>query len=85
MMHMMHPLCDSVNGNATSGADSVDYAPHLRGTPVTRNRPEELTEYSVTALLTPPERPEEPADFDEFWRGTFEAYGNGLVSWESVR
>lgn len=52
---------------------------------MTHTPSEELTEYSVTALLTAPERPEEPADFDEFWRGTFEAYGNGLVGWESVR
>ena len=52
---------------------------------MTHTPSEEMTEYSVTALLTAPERPEEPADFDEFWRGTFEAYGNALVGWESVR
>ncbi|KQZ11384.1 hypothetical protein ASD23_04825 [Agromyces sp. Root1464] len=52
---------------------------------MTNSPSEELTEYSVTALLTPPGPPEEPADFDEFWRGTFEAYGAGRVGWETTR
>ncbi|SIO03105.1 acetylxylan esterase [Agromyces cerinus] len=52
---------------------------------MTPNRPEELTEYSLTELLTPAGRPEEPADFDEFWRGTFEEFGTGPVAWERVR
>lgn len=48
---------------------------------VTPNRPEELTEYSLTELLTPPVPAEEPADFDEFWRGTFAEFGTGPVGW----
>jgi cephalosporin-C deacetylase len=53
--------------------------------PVTPNRPEELTEYSLTELLTPPVQAEEPADFDEFWRGTFAEFGTGHVSWRLTR
>ncbi|KRC61623.1 hypothetical protein ASE14_12335 [Agromyces sp. Root81] len=52
---------------------------------MTQYRPEELTEYSLTALLTPAARPEEPADFEEFWRGTFEEFGTGSVPWELAR
>lgn len=47
--------------------------------------PEELTEYSLSTLLTPPEPPAEPADFDDFWRQTFDEFGAGTVLWESVR
>ncbi|MFC9561873.1 acetylxylan esterase [Agromyces sp. NPDC056965] len=52
---------------------------------MTPNRSEELTEYSLTALLSPPARAEEPADFDEFWRGTFDELGTGPVAWRRVR
>ena len=47
--------------------------------------PEELTEYSLGALLVaPPDQPE-PEDFDEFWRSTFEEFGTGAVAWWTVR
>ncbi|MFF2272571.1 acetylxylan esterase [Agromyces sp. NPDC058136] len=52
---------------------------------MTQNRPEELTEYSLTALMTAPEPPEEPADFDRFWRSTFDEFGAGPVAWEPER
>lgn len=48
---------------------------------MTQTPPEELTEYSLTALLTPVAAPAEPADFAEFWRGTYEEFGSGTVSW----
>ncbi|MDQ0643193.1 acetylxylan esterase [Microbacterium murale] len=50
-----------------------------------QQHPEELTEYSLTALLTPPEPPAEPVDFDEFWQQTFNEFGTGTVGWEVVR
>jgi cephalosporin-C deacetylase len=43
---------------------------------------EELTEYSLSTLLTPLPPPEEPVDFDDFWRATFEEFGTGPVAWE---
>ncbi|MEF3403005.1 acetylxylan esterase [Agromyces sp. CCNWLW203] len=52
---------------------------------MTPNRPEELTEYSLTELLTPPVQAEEAADYDDFWRGTFDAFGTGPVAWETAR
>lgn len=47
--------------------------------------PVELTEYSLSALLTPPPPPREPDDFDDFWRATFQEFGTGPVSWELTR
>ncbi|MEV4775382.1 acetylxylan esterase [Microbacterium sp. LWH12-1.2] len=52
---------------------------------MTQNPPEELTEYSLSALLTPAARPEEPADFDEFWQKTFDEFGTGPVAWQLER
>ncbi|MFK3678550.1 acetylxylan esterase [Microbacterium sp. NPDC090218] len=49
---------------------------------MTQDPPEELTEYSLSALLTPPAPPEEPADFDDFWQATFHEFGVGPVAWE---
>jgi len=47
--------------------------------------PEELTEYSLGALLVPtPDQPE-PDDFDRFWQSTFEEFGTGAVPWRTVR
>ncbi|WP_350351808.1 acetylxylan esterase [Microbacterium sp. A8/3-1] len=48
------------------------------------DHPEELTEYALSALLTPLAPPVEPPDFDEFWRATFDDFGSGAVSWEVV-
>lgn len=47
--------------------------------------PAELTEYSLSALLTPLAPPAEPDDFDDFWRATFEEFGTGPVPWETTR
>lgn len=47
--------------------------------------PVELTEYSLSALLTPPTPPHEPDDFDDFWRATFQESGTGPVAWELTR
>jgi len=47
--------------------------------------PEELTEYSLGALLVAPPAQPEPDDFDEFWRATFEEFGTGAVAWRTVR
>lgn len=47
--------------------------------------PEELTEYSLSALLAPPPLTAEPADFDGFWQETFEAFGTGAVDWQTAR
>lgn len=44
--------------------------------------PAELTDYSLSALLTPLAPPAEPDDFDDFWRATFEEFGTGPVPWE---
>ncbi len=44
--------------------------------------PEELTEYSLQELFTPPPVLVEPADFDDFWTATFEEFGTGPVAWE---
>ncbi|WP_341974118.1 acetylxylan esterase [Microbacterium sp. LWO13-1.2] len=52
---------------------------------MTPNPPEELTEYSLSALLTPAAPPEEPADFDEFWQKTFAEFGTGPVAWQLER
>lgn len=46
---------------------------------------EEMTEYSLSALLTPPTAPPEPEDFDDFWLSTFAEFGSGRVEWEDVR
>ena len=47
--------------------------------------PEELTEYSLGALLVPtPEQPE-PDDFDRFWQSTFAEFGTGAVAWRTVQ
>lgn len=47
--------------------------------------PEELTEYSLGALLVPtPDQPE-PDDFDRFWQSTFEDFGTSAVAWRTVR
>ena len=43
---------------------------------------EELTEYALSALLTPRTPPAEPADFDRFWESTFEEFGAGAVAWD---
>ncbi|WP_460797816.1 acetylxylan esterase [Microbacterium sp. GXF0217] len=43
--------------------------------------PEELTEYPLSALLTPPPALQEPADFDAFWQDTFDEFGAGPVDW----
>lgn len=51
---------------------------------MTARVPEELTEYSLTELLTPPPPLDEPADFDAFWRATFDEFGSRPVAWESV-
>jgi cephalosporin-C deacetylase len=49
---------------------------------VTQDSPEELTEYSLSALMTPPAPPTEPDDFDDFWESTFQEFGVGPVAWE---
>ncbi|MFJ6430171.1 acetylxylan esterase [Microbacterium maritypicum] len=49
---------------------------------MTHNPPEEMTEYSLGALLTPLESPDEPEDFDDFWQATFQEFGVGPVAWE---
>lgn len=46
--------------------------------------PEEMTEYPLSALLTPGPRRNEPADFDAFWRDTFQTFGTGAVDHETV-
>ncbi|GAB3597067.1 acetylxylan esterase [Microbacterium tumbae] len=46
--------------------------------------PEELTEYSLPELLTPPPALAEPDDFDAFWRDTFSELGAGPVAWRTV-
>ncbi|MDF2561333.1 MAG: deacetylase [Microbacterium sp.] len=46
--------------------------------------PAELTDYSLSALLTPLAPPAEPDDFDDFWGATFEEFGTGPVPWELV-
>lgn len=45
---------------------------------------EEMTEYPLSALLTPGPRPGEPADFDAFWSDTFQTFGTGPVEHETV-
>lgn len=52
---------------------------------MTEDRPEELTEYSLSALMTAPPAPEEPADFDDFWLATFAEFGTGAVPWRRAR
>lgn len=47
--------------------------------------PEELTEYSLGALLVPPPDLPEPDDFDRFWQSTFEEFGTGTVGWRTTR
>ncbi|MFJ6534322.1 acetylxylan esterase [Microbacterium sp. NPDC091662] len=49
---------------------------------MTHNPPEEMTEYSLSALLTPLASPDEPEDFDDFWRVAFQEFGVGPVAWE---
>jgi cephalosporin-C deacetylase len=71
---------------APTDAGSVDEADHLERThAVTQNPPEELTEYSLSALLTPLAPPPEPEDFDDFWQATFHEFGTGPVAWEVAR
>ncbi|HWV48615.1 MAG TPA: acetylxylan esterase [Microbacterium sp.] len=45
---------------------------------------EELTEYPLSVLLTPPPALAEPADFDAFWQDTYAEFGTGRVAWEAV-
>jgi cephalosporin-C deacetylase len=52
---------------------------------VPQDPPAEMTEYSLSALLTPHAPPAEPDDFDDFWRATFEEFGAGPVSWQHIR
>lgn len=52
---------------------------------MTQDPPVELTEYSLTALLSPSAPPTEPDDFDDFWRDTFDEFGVGAVPWELTR
>lgn len=47
--------------------------------------PEEMTEYSLSTLLTPLDPPVEPSDFDDFWRASFEEFGTGSAAWEVVQ
>lgn len=49
---------------------------------MTQDPPEEMTEYPLSTLLTPRAAPEEPDDFDDFWRSTFREFGAGPVAWE---
>ncbi|MGH3691346.1 MAG: acetylxylan esterase [Microbacterium sp.] len=49
---------------------------------MTQHPPEELTEYSLGALLSTPTPPKEPDDFDDFWQATFREFGTGPVAWE---
>jgi len=49
---------------------------------VTTAVPEELTEYPLSVLLTPPDPPAAPVDFDAFWQNTFVEFGSGPVDWE---
>lgn len=51
---------------------------------MTQAPPEEMTEYSLTSLLTPSPTSEAPPDFDAFWRATFAEFGPGPVEWEHV-
>ena len=44
--------------------------------------PEELTEYPLSLLLTPPPALRVPDDFDAFWQDTFAEFGIGAVAWE---
>ncbi|MGW8482691.1 acetylxylan esterase [Microbacterium sp. NPDC055903] len=44
--------------------------------------PEEMTEYSLQELFTPPPALVEPEDFDAFWRTTHAELGVGPVAWE---
>jgi cephalosporin-C deacetylase len=48
---------------------------------MTQDPPEEMTEYSLGTLMTAPPAPEGPADFDDFWLGTFAEFGTGAVTW----
>lgn len=52
---------------------------------MTHDRPEEMTEYSLGALMTAPPAPEGPGDFDAFWLSTFAEFGTGAVSWRHTR
>lgn len=52
---------------------------------MTHDRPEEMTEYSLGALMTAPPAPEGPADFDDFWSSTFAEFGSGAVTWRRTR
>ena len=52
---------------------------------MTEDIPEELTEYSLSALLTPSPPPREPDDFAGFWQETFDEFGAGPVDWEIVQ
>lgn len=51
---------------------------------MTQDPPEEMTEYPLSALLAPLAPPIEPADFDDFWRMTFQEFGVGAVAWRIV-
>lgn len=44
--------------------------------------PEEMTEYSLQDLFTPPSALDEPDDFDAFWSTTFDELGTGPVDWD---
>lgn len=46
--------------------------------------PEELTEYSLQELFTPPPALVEPGDFEDFWQQTFAEFGTGDVAWKRV-
>lgn len=52
---------------------------------MTQDQPEEMTEYSLSELLTPAPAPVEPQDFDAFWQATFEEFGTGSVAWQVER
>ncbi|MFK4851598.1 acetylxylan esterase [Microbacterium sp. ZW T6_19] len=49
-----------------------------------QDHPEEMTEYSLSALLAPTDGPEEPSDFDEFWQSSFEELGTGPIAWRTL-
>ncbi|MFB7249555.1 acetylxylan esterase [Microbacterium sp. NPDC056234] len=49
---------------------------------MTGSVPEELTEYPLSVLLTPPPALRAPDDFDAFWHDTFAEFGTGAVAWK---
>lgn len=65
-------------------ADDDQATDPVRSRTVIHDHPEEMTEYSLSALLAPSDGPVEPEDFDEFWRSTFEEFGTGAVAWRTL-